>query len=79
MMKKENPRSRMRCAMCTMFTERDISMHTQAEMTECMYGKPDEVKEQLAVLLMEIVSTSTTEEEMIARAKKLRDKGEKLC
>ena len=76
MMKKENPRSRMRCALGRMFTERDISMHTQAEMVECMGGKTEEEKEQLAVLLIEIVSTSTTEEEMIARAKKLRDKGD---
>lgn len=49
-MKKGNPRSRMRCALERMFAEKDISMHTQAEMTECMYGKPDEVKEQLAAL-----------------------------
>lgn len=71
MMKKENPRSIMRCSLCQLFTERDVSMHTQAEMTECMYEKPDEVKEKLAELLMKIVSTSNTEEEMIVKSKKL--------
>ena len=47
MMKKENPRSRLRCALCQMFTDKDVSIHTQAEMTECMADKADEEKERL--------------------------------
>ena len=70
-MLKENPRSRMRCALCEMFTEKDISMHTQAEMVECMGDKSDEEKERLAVLLMEIVETSATEEEMVTKSQRL--------
>ena len=72
MMKKENPRSRMRCALSQLFTAKDISMHTQAEMTVCMYEKPDEEKEKLAEQLLGIISTSSTEEEMIAKAMELR-------
>lgn len=71
MMKKENPRSRLRCALCQMFTDKDVSIHTQAEMTECMADKADVEKERLAEQLMEIVSTSTTEEEMISKSRKL--------
>ena len=71
MMKKENPRSRMRCAMSKMFTEKGVSLHTQAEMTECMLWKSDEEKETLAVKLMEIILKSSTEEEMLEKSKKL--------
>ena len=70
-MKKENPRSRLRCALCQMFTDKGVSIHTQAEMTECMADKADEEKERLAEQLMEIISTSTTEEEMISKSRKL--------
>ena len=72
MMKKENPASKMRCEMCKMFTEKDVSLHTQAIMTECMYEKPDEEKEHLAIQLMEIIQTSTSEEEMISKSKELK-------
>ena len=61
----------MRCALGKMLSEKDVSAHTQAEMTECMEGKADEEKERLAVLLMDIVSTSSSEEEMINRSKEL--------
>ena len=40
-------------------------------MTECMADKADVEKERLAEQLMEIVSTSTTEEEMISKSRKL--------
>ena len=71
MLKKENPRSRMRCELLGKCSEKDLSSHTIAEMTECMEGKADEEKERLAVLLMDIVSTSSSEEEMINRSKEL--------
>ncbi len=71
MMKKENPRSRMRCEFLGKCTEMELSSHTIAEMTVCMDGKTEEEKERLAELLLEIISTSTTEEEMIAKSQKL--------
>ena len=71
MLKKENPRSRMRCALSKMFTEMGVPLHTQAKMTECMDGKLDTEKEKLAELLIEIISTSASEEEMIAKSMKL--------
>lgn len=72
MLKKENPRSRMRIELLSKCTEMGLSSHTEAEITECMDGKTDEEKENLAVQLLEIISTSSTEEEMIERAEKLR-------
>ena len=71
MMKKENPKSKMRCALSQILREKNISMHTQAEITTCMSEKSDEEKEKLAVQLMEIVSTSKTEQEMIYKSQNL--------
>ena len=71
MMKKENPRNEMRHKLFVKWNEMAISYHARAEMTECMADKPDEEKERLAVLLMEIIENSTTEEEMIARSRML--------
>lgn len=71
MMKKENPRSRMRHDMCVLLREKGVSVHTRAEITECMRDKEDEEKEKLAVRLIEIITTSNSEEEMIERASQL--------
>ena len=72
MMKKENPASKMRCVMSKTFSEKGVSLHTQAKMTECMDGKTEEEKEKLAEQLLEIISTSTTEEEMITKSMELK-------
>ena len=72
MLKKENPRSRMRHELLSNCTELDISSLIIADITECMLGKTDEKKEELAKQLLEIISTSSSEKEMIERAKKLR-------
>lgn len=71
MLKKENPRSKMRHAMSVLLMEKGVSMHTQAEITECMLDKTDEEKEELAIYLMEIITTSCSEQEMIERASRL--------
>ena len=72
MLKKENPRSKMRCKLLSKCSEKGLSCRTEADITECMLGKTDEEKEKLAEKLIEIVLTSKTEEEMVERAKKLR-------
>ena len=72
MLKKENPKSKMRHAMCKTLSEKGVSFRTRAEITECMDGKTESEKEKLAVQLLEIISTSSTEQEMIEQAKKLR-------
>ena len=72
MMKKENPRSRMRCELLDKCSEMGLSSHTEAEMTECMDGKTDAEKERLAELLIEIVLTSASEGEMITKSMELR-------
>lgn len=72
MMKKENPRSVMRCEFLTKCREKELSSHTIAEMTMCMLGQTDSEKEKLAEQLMEIISTVGTEQEMIDRANWLR-------
>ena len=57
MMKKENPHSKMRCKLLDICSEKNLSYHTIAIITECMEGKPDAEKERLAEMLIEIVST----------------------
>lgn len=69
MMKKENPRSKIRCELLSKCSEKGLSSHTEAEMTECMLDKTDEEKEELAVCLIEIITTSASEEEMIERSR----------
>ena len=71
MLKKENPKYKMRHAMCRILSEKDVSCLTRAEITECMADKTDEEKEALAEKLIEIVLTSKTEEEMVERSRKL--------
>ena len=72
MLKKENPKSKMRCAMSKMFMEKGVSLHTQAEMTVCMDGKTEEEKEILAERLLAIISKTSDEKEMIEKAMRLR-------
>ena len=71
MLKKENPRSKMRHELFKVCTEKGISLRIMADMTDCMFEKPDEEKEALAEKLIEIVLTSKTEEEMVERSRKL--------
>ena len=71
MLKKENPRSKMRCELLSKCSEMGLSSHTEAEITECMLDKTEEEKEELAVRLIEIITTSDSEEEMIERASRL--------
>lgn len=71
MLKKENPLSRMRCKFLGECTKLGISSRAEADMTECMDGKTDEEKELLAEQLIEIITTSATEEEMVERSRYL--------
>ena len=71
MLKAENPRSRKRHAFMSKARDLDISMRTRTEITTCMYGKTEEEKELLAEKLLEIITESETEQEMIERSKKL--------
>ena len=71
MLKKENLESKMRCAMSKMFTEKDVSLHTQAIMTECMDGKTEKEKEKLASQLLTIISECNSEDEMLIKAQQL--------
>ena len=58
MLKKENPASKMRCKLLGKCSEMNLSYHTEAKLTECMRGKPDEEKERLAEQLLAIISKS---------------------
>ena len=71
MLKQENTRSKKRCEFLRMCTELGLSSRAEAEITECMYGKPDEEKELLAEKLLVIITESKTEQEMIDKAKLL--------
>ena len=67
-----NPKSIHRTKLMEKRRELGISVHTMAVITECMIDKTEEEKEKLAISLMEIVTTSCCEDEMIERAMKLR-------
>ena len=71
MLKKENPTSMMRHELSKLCREKNLSLRIMADMTDCMFEKPDEEKEELAEKLIEIVLTSKTEEEMVERSRKL--------
>ena len=71
MLKGAEPRSKKRCDLLRKCSEMAISYRTRAELTECMLGKTDDEKEELAEKLIEIVLTSKTEEEMVERSRKL--------
>ena len=72
MMKKGyNPKTINRTKFMQKSLELGISTHTEMEITECMLDKTDEEKEVLAVRLIEIITTSGSEEEMIARSRQL--------
>ena len=66
-----NPRTINRTKFLEKSTELNISAHTEAVITECMLDKTDEEKEELAIYLMEIITTSCSEQEMIERASRL--------
>ena len=71
MLKAENPRSKKRCEFLNTTLNLGISSSTKLEITTCMCGKTEEEKEQLAEKLLEIITESENEQEMIERSKKL--------
>lgn len=71
MLRKENPKSRMRHEFLKTSMEMGLSSHTEAELSECMRGKTEKEKEELAVKLLKIIKESKTEEEMIQKAEAL--------
>ena len=83
MLKAENPASVKRCAFMRKCRELKLSSNTEAKITVCMYGKPDEGKEELAEKLLAIITECETEQEMIDKASILQSelsrKAEKLC
>ena len=68
MLKGASPIRKMRVELLGKCSERDLSSHTVAKLTECMDGKTEEEKEKLAEQLLKIISTSNTEEEMITKS-----------
>ena len=72
MMKKENPHSKMRCKLLDICSEKNLSYHTIAIITKCMEGKPDNEKERFAEMLIEIILTSNSEEEILNKANEIK-------
>lgn len=83
MLKPENPASKKRCAFMRKCRELKLSSNTEAKITLCMYGKPDDEKEELAEKLLTIITECETEQEMIDKARLLQSelsrKAEILC
>ena len=72
MLKKENPISEKRCKFLMKCMDLGVSSDTKVELVKCMAGKTDEEKEELAKKLLEIISTSSSEKEMVELARKLK-------
>lgn len=72
MLKKENPESPKRCELLRTCRLQGVPMSTLIKMTECMRGKTASEVEELAEKLTGIILTSSTESEMVSKAKTLR-------
>lgn len=71
MLKKEDPMAVQRHKLLQKFIQMNLLSHTGMKLVECMDGKTEAEIEKLAEQLLEIITTSDSEEEMIERARQL--------
>lgn len=67
-MSNEENQSPQRLKLLKTCTKKDLSYDILAQMTKCMRGKPESIKEKIAEKLLTIIETSENEEEMLKRA-----------
>lgn len=70
-MKKENPAFKKRHKLLRAFSRMDLSYHTRASMVTPMLNKSESEKEEIAEVLMGIIESSTSEEEMIQKTEEI--------
>ena len=71
MLKKEDPLAVQRHKFLQKLIQMNLLSHTGMKLVECMEGKTEDEREKLAEQLLEIITTSDSEEEMIERSRLL--------
>ena len=71
MLKKENPFTKNRNALLRKFSEMNLSFSLRADLTKPMDGQSESTKEKIAEELLQIVSESSSEQEMLEKAAKI--------
>ena len=71
MLKKEDPMAVQRHNLLQKLIQMNLLSHTGMKLVECMDGKTEIEIEELATKLLEFITTSDSEEEMIERASRL--------
>ncbi|MGN0573040.1 MAG: hypothetical protein ACI4IX_03795 [Acutalibacteraceae bacterium] len=72
MLKKENPFTKNRNALLRKFSEMNLPFSLRAELTKPMDGQSENIKEKIAEALLQIVSESSSEKEMLEKAAKIK-------
>lgn len=67
MLKKENPKSRMRMKLGNTMLDRGVSMNTQLQISRTFRNMTDEQKEERASQILTIVNSCKTESEMLTK------------
>ena len=71
MLKKENPFTKNRNALLRKFSEMNLPFSLRADLTKPMDGQSESTKEKIAEELLQIVSESSSEQEMLEKAAKI--------
>ena len=71
MLKKEDKEFEKRYALLRKFSEMDLPYSLRAELTKPMDGQSESTKEKLAEELLQIVSESSSKQEMLEKAAKI--------
>ena len=66
------PGTEKRCNLLSKFSEMDLSYSTRVTLTESMDGQTESRKEEIAEQLLTIISTSSTEKEMLEKAAQIK-------
>ena len=61
-----------RTKMCKLFLDKDFAITTESEISRLFKDIKEEEKENLAKKIVSLIETSKTEEEVVARAKKIK-------
>ena len=72
MLKGARPGTEMRCCFAKKCSEMDLPYSIRAKLTESMDGQTEIIKEKIAEQLLQIISESKTEKEMLEKASQIR-------
>ena len=72
MLKGEDKAYEKRHSLCVKFRDMNLSYSTRIELTKSMDGQTETTKEKIAEQLLQIISESKTEKEMLEKASQIR-------